>query len=84
MPLSVEDFDQAVTILLRPEHLEIVERMRLILLTDPAYLNYHEASTAIEVRRILWSFESLYIQDDVDAILILNEAIRRIPGTSAA
>jgi len=84
MPLSVEDFDQAVTILLRPQHLEIVERMRLILSTDPSYLNYHEASTAIEVRRILWSAESLYIRDDADAILILNEAIRRIPGTSAA
>jgi hypothetical protein len=84
MPLSVEDFDQAVTILLRPENLEIVQRMQLILSTDPSYLNYHEASTAIQVRKILWSAESLYVRDDVDAILILREAIRRIPGTSAA
>ena len=84
MPLSVEDFDQAVTILLRPENLEIVQRMQLILSTDPSYLNYHEASTAIQVRKILWSAESLYVRDDVDAILILREAVRRIPGTSAA
>jgi hypothetical protein len=84
MPLSVEDLDQAVTILLRPENLEIVQRMQLILSTDPSYLNYHEASTAIQVRKILWSAESLYVRDDVDAILILREAVRRIPGTSAA
>ena len=84
MPLSVEDFDQAVTILLRPENLEIVQRMQLILSTDPSYLNYHEASTAIQVRKTLWSAESLYVRDDVDAILILREAVRRIPGTSAA
>jgi hypothetical protein len=85
MRLSQEELEDAVTILLRPTNLIYVEYIRSSIGSDPDYLTYYSLSTTIEVRRILWDLgKGMYVQDDAEAILILKEAIRRIPKSSAA
>lgn len=85
MSSTPEEFEQCVAILLSPENLHHVERIRGLMNMDEGYFFFFSGSTAIVIRRILWaSGKGIYIADDADAIRILREAIRRIPKTSAA
>jgi hypothetical protein len=85
MSPTPEEFEQCVTVLLNPENLHQIERIRRVMNMDEAYFFFFSGSTAIAIRRILWaSGKGIYIADDAEAIRILREAIRRIPKSSAA
>jgi hypothetical protein len=80
-----EDFYQAVELLLSWSNLDYVESVEQTLRTDPHHLVYHKLSVAYEVRKRLWAEgRGIYIEDDSIALLILNEALLRIPKASAA
>ena len=85
MAVDQEKLEAGVRKLLEQNNAGYVEQIRFRIAADAHYLYYFEASTAVQVRRILWeNGKGIYVAENADALLILREAIRRIPNTSAA
>jgi hypothetical protein len=80
-----DEFQRAVDLLLSWSNIAYVETIQETLRADPYHLVYHRSSVAYKVRSLIWADgRGIYVEEDGVAMLILSEALLRIPNTAAA